>query len=605
MRARRETATRGLRLWLLAGLLCAFGSSGRADSAIPTVQIEGGEAETHDRIMELVVGASGSPDPVDPGTLRLELLGLLAREGYWGAKISGPLEEESGPQWRIRLGSRWVVDSVRVSPSWDLAGAPEDSLEERAGGDAYGSLLRSKGWMEEATRVEASLAGLSPPRAGPIGEGASALLTYLEENAHPFARVVPKDPVAKDGGLDLTLEVQPGPTVLVTEVDFRGEHKSRPSYLRRLLRLSHWEPRPYEESFWVEGTKRLRASGHFTDVLGPQIEVVEAPQDTSLSARIVYELREGVSNQLEAAAGYSGQSKTLSGLVNVSLGNLWGTGRAFQLQWERREADRTSFHLRYEEPYIWRLPIQWRVEIQHVLEDTFYTRTDLRGVVAWEIEERLWMDAGLRSERSIVPESLGGGRSRVSSLFGLRWEGIGKDPSLESGFGASILWSRGQTRAAEGEGLRETVDAVEFRSEIRGRLPILGLGRLRILGAGRFLDEPIPLFETYGVGGARTLRGYREEEFRALRYGIFQLEAGPRLGPGGSRFLLFVDAGWLLRWEREAPVQGRRGPVTLRGSYGLGLRSLSRRGLVRIDYGVPWGGDPTSGRLHVALEAPF
>lgn len=526
-------------------------------------------------------------DTLNGSATRQELLGLLAREGYWSARVNGPRSREDGPEWRVDLGTRWVLDSIRVSAG---SYAPQ-----------------ADGWTQEVARVESALSGLSPPDVLPIGEAASDLLTYLEESAHPFARVIPKDPRHGNGSMDLTLEIDPGPAVVVSDVVFEGEHRSRTSYLRRLLRLSRESPGLYKESFWAEGARRLRASGHFTTVSGPRIRVVDmSPGDTSLVAHIVYELREGVTNQLEAAAGYSGQSKTLSGLVNVSLGNLWGTGRAFTLQWERRQANRTSFHLLYREPYLWRLPLRWRVEIQHVLEDTFYTRTDLRGVVAWEIEENLWMDAGIRSERSVAPVDLGGGRTRTSSIFGLRWEGIGKDPGLESGLAASILWSRGQTRAAAGEGLRETVDEVEFRGEIRKRLPVLGLGRLRALGAGRSLDEPIPLYETYGVGGASTLRGYREEEFRVLRFGILQIEAGPRLGPGGSRFLLFVDGGWLLRWEKESSViQGRRGPETFRGSYGIGIRSLSRRGLVRIDYGVPWGGDPTSGRLHVALEAPF
>jgi outer membrane protein assembly factor BamA len=353
--------------------------------------------------------------------------------------------------------------------------------------------------------------------------------------------------------------------------------------------------------------ERLRRTGLYAQVTPPRLEIVPSEHgDRPLDGRIRYDLREGATHRVEVAAGYSGESESLSGLFDLGLANLFGTGRAFDFQWERRQSARTRFLLRYREPFLWRLPFAWSVEIQHVLEDTIYTRTDLRGVVAWEIDENLWLDVGLRQERNVASAASGGGRTRTSSLFGLRWEGIGRDAAKPSGIGAEVNWSRGQTRSARPGGLRETVHEVEFKGELRASVPVLGLGRARLRAGGRFLSDPVPQFETYGIGGAATLRGYREEEFRVLRYGVAQIEAGPSLGPGGARLLFFVDGGWLLRWRKgEDALLGTKGDVSLRGAYGIGLRSLSRRGLARIDYGVAWGSDPTNGRLHVALEAPF
>ncbi|MBD3237127.1 MAG: BamA/TamA family outer membrane protein [Candidatus Eisenbacteria bacterium] len=567
-------------------LTAALVASAAGAAGQDRIRFEGGESGIREELRAMASRFASAADSTARLRLQTEMLRRLAQAGYWDGRIAAPRDTARGA-WQVDFGPVYTLQDVEVRL------APPDTAEAD--------------WPQRRRRAGRDLRGMRPPQAAAIERAAADLLRFWENNGHPFASVRLAEPRLAGGALALQLVVDPGPKVWVTRVAFLGDHGTRPEFLRRWMRLPDTIDRPFAAETWERGRQRLRDSGLFASVSPPRIDQpAPRPPGSGLAARVVYRLEPGVSNRLEAAAGYSGRSETLSGLVHVALGNLFGTGRSLMAEWERRAADRTRFHLRYADPFLLWLPLRWSGEVEHVLEDTLYTRTDLHGLVSWEIERDLWLDAGARRERNVVSEALGGGRSRTSSIFGLRWEGLGRDPSRESGLALGLQWSRGRSEIFSEASRRETVDEVRLRAEVRGRLAWLGLGRARLRGAGPFLEEPAPLYETYPVGGDRSLRGYRDEAFRVLRYAVLQLEAGPRLGPGGSRLLLFVDAAWMLPWRRLADgLAGERGDPRIRGSYGVGLRSLSRRGLIRVDYGIPWGEDPTSGRLHVGLEAPF
>jgi len=103
----------------------------------------------------------------------------------------------------------------------------------------------------------------------------------------------------------------------------------------------------------------------------------------------------------------------------------------------------------------------------------------------------------------------------------------------------------------------------------------------------------IPLAELFPLGGATTLRGYREGQFRGERVVFANFEY--RFGEGGWLFL-FDDVG--------AYFRGGDG-WTARNGAGFGLRSESPRGIVVLSFGVGEELSLEGTRIHISLIEKF
>ena len=122
----------------------------------------------------------------------------------------------------------------------------------------------------------------------------------------------------------------------------------------------------------------------------------------------------------------------------------------------------------------------------------------------------------------------------------------------------------------------------------------------RLLWRSQESDRPgAPLTEQYRLGGAATLRGYREDAFHGERVGLLSLEA--RLGPPDrSRVYAFLDLGYvrLYRVGEGQVVSRPRG-------FGLGLWTRAAAGTVALAVGFPGTVRFDDAKLHVTLLQGF
>jgi outer membrane protein insertion porin family len=108
----------------------------------------------------------------------------------------------------------------------------------------------------------------------------------------------------------------------------------------------------------------------------------------------------------------------------------------------------------------------------------------------------------------------------------------------------------------------------------------------------------IPYSQWFFMGGARSLRGYREKQFRSTTLGWWNLEY--RLLPERrSRIFAFFDAGFY----KTNP--GSEGDWEKKTGYGLGFRVNSRLGIIGMDYGIGEDGGFSNGKIHVSIENRF
>jgi outer membrane protein insertion porin family len=120
----------------------------------------------------------------------------------------------------------------------------------------------------------------------------------------------------------------------------------------------------------------------------------------------------------------------------------------------------------------------------------------------------------------------------------------------------------------------------------------------------RTQEEIVPYYELFPLGGATSLRGYREEQFRGAHVELVQFEQRYLLGTDGSRFAGFVDVGHVSTRGTVLAVPGQPDHFFQVG-YGAGLRLGTRVGLIGVDYALGEGDSPLAGKVHVQLESAF
>jgi outer membrane protein assembly factor BamA len=156
-----------------------------------------------------------------------------------------------------------------------------------------------------------------------------------------------------------------------------------------------------------------------------------------------------------------------------------------------------------------------------------------------------------------------------------------------------------------------TPDSVEVRID-RTRWLLSGetyqpVGRkwLGVLRAKfEFLETPedsVPRWDEIAVGGANSLRGYREDQFLTLGSTILQGEWRLKQDNRGSALYAFADAGFI---QEDGHRLSDLFDQFLLGT-GLGIRQAKGPGILSLEYGIPKGSSPLEGRLHLRLDAVF
>jgi hemolysin activation/secretion protein len=157
------------------------------------------------------------------------------------------------------------------------------------------------------------------------------------------------------------------------------------------------------------------------------------------------------------------------------------------------------------------------------------------------------------------------------------------------------------TRPAEE---RQTLVNLRLAGErwVSGTLSVAATGLYREVSGD---TDDIPLSEQYRLGGARSLRGYLEDQFHGERVASAMLEL--RIGrPGRSRLYTFFDVGYF-RYSGPDPVDSELSATytgTRRG-FGLGIETSTPGGDVTLAIGLPGTVQFDDAKLHIALLQVF
>lgn len=557
----------------LQGLLHATFAHGAPSDAV--VRGWPGPAREAQAIVAEAVRAPGDPLLLARG--RLALAARLQSLGYLGARVATAWSD-TGAAARLLIdvtpGTRFVFAPVEVAlPSVDSA------------------------------RIAIAIAWLAGQPADParFEQALGRALESVESEGQAWAQLTVSDWRAEAGIVHARITGALGPIVQVRDVRIAGLAVTQPALVRRAMgRLTGMPYRPSEARAAAE---RLLQLGVFQRV---EFIGLEGGADWREGV-LAYRVEEPRYNRIEGAVGVQGEAGVV-GLARFELGNLLGTGRAIGLDWQRRGRGLSDLQARYREPLVLGWPLALEAAVAQQLQDTLYTRDrfGLRGVLTVGARERVEM--GYEEERVVQTHSRVRRVDLANTLFALSRDGRDDALSPRRGIRARVAATQVARRERLEDGSLQRSRAAALGVAFEGHRPIGPRGGLALeaVAAGRLNgDRVLGEFERVPIGGAATLRGHDEEEFRVDRALRTRLEYRWFLAERGDRLHLFWDHAEMETRE-SVILDGTSRLVRERADgLGLGLRLPAAGGFVDLDYGISPGRGAFDGRIHLRLVTAF
>lgn len=492
---------------------------------------------------------------------------------------------------RITLqGAEGPTRPARLQAS--VKGAPFDSIQ------ADRLLLAATGGRATPVSVEAGLRALVAESVRRGYAGAEARL----------------DSMAVGGsGTRLYATVASGPVVRVESVELVGATETRGSAAASIGGL---RPGAVVTPEALEAAReRLKGSGLFASVGAPRAIPGSAPD----RARIRIPVEEVRSSRFEGAVGIQ-QDAGLTGLLDLALGNIGGSGRSAGARWRGFGGGRSEYAASYREPALFGRPVDASLSLSGSLAESLYTETRWSLTLSSLLAPRARGSLGLARSGAVYTGLARGVSSTWTVETAATWDALSPVLNPDHGASASLTLDAGRRREST-PGLPDL-----SRGLLRASLRLAGavpLGRSRALYGSLRADgvtvgggDGFPAEELRYLGGSEDLRGHMDRAFAGDRILAASLEHRWLTG-GVSRTYLFLDAGY---HELDGPLAAGGAPIAIgdgltpslpsslartqlsRGwdfGYGAGLRTRLASGSVGVELGFAPGASVREAKIHL------
>lgn len=556
-------------------------AAGGNESELPvSVRVNGVSASRLNPVLDILsapqeeISAAGIDSPIDA------LTAWYHERGFFSMRVDSvlpPRRDGEPREFWIHEGPAYRLGAVRIM----VGGEPAPD------------------WM----KAREDLRPGDPVSSGRLNRYFESLLNRLENTGYPLAGITLSRLTIeeKEGLLGMTLLIDTGPAVHLASVRVSGNSLTRPAVIVRESRLKIGTP--YSGEAVREVRQRLQRLGIFQKVSEPEVVFHEN------EAHVILRVEEGNSNTADGVVGYQPpkdeRSKgVITGTLHIQLKNLLGTGRFLEAFWEKKDELSQSMRFGYEEPWLLGLPLFPGGEFQQDIRDSTYLERE------WNIHLKAmpWPALSVRlggGKKTVLPDSTGRVYYGLEDMrewrlhAGLNYNTLDDPYNPSGGAEYHTTWTWGwrkqngrESERQSGEVRHVVLDLKAVLSVFRGQVLYAGLHGEEIR-AGRYPG----ISDQIRFGGTRSVRGYREEEFRGTLVSWLNLEYRFLTAPQ-SRFFLFLDGGYFQRREEDWIRRAVWGA-------GFGIRLGTRIGILGVDYGLGEGDGILEGKVHVRLTNRF
>jgi len=448
-----------------------------------------------------------------------------------------------------------------------------------------------------------------------LEENISEMLTYLEDNGYPFAKIIVTSVQLKkieDENLaEINLDIEKGSKSTIDKIEITGNTSTKDYVITRELRIDSGAV--YSQNQIAEFPARLNRLRFFEPVNTPQFYFNSDNQGV-----LLIDVKEKQTNNFDGIIGYippanENEKGYLTGLVNISLRNLFGTGRAAAIRWQQFDRNSQELELKYLEPWLLGYPFNIIFGLFQRKQDTTYVQRRFEGALEFLATEEISASLLLGTEEIIPTES----QSTIFKVFnssilttGINLKIDTRDDPYSPASGLYFLNAYSFSRKTINgpvqfitPGLQTKINLQRFALDFSYFFEIFSR---QIIAAGVHGRELRGSFfensDLFRLGGTNSLRGYREDQFLGARILWTNLEYRLLLTRRTFAFLFF-DTGYYLR---EADIERNilMSEDFLYG-YGLGLNIETGLGVLGVSFALGEGDSFSGGKIHFGIVNDF
>lgn len=441
-----------------------------------------------------------------------------------------------------------------------------------------------------------------------LEENLQTILQQYEKAGYPFARATLKDVAMKETTSDYDVEVvislDESEPVLVTMLSVEGNGTTKDEVIAREARVRHgvrWTP-----ELPARVRQRLLKMQIFSSVSLPELFVRKDG-----TAGLLVHVTEGNHNRVDGMIGYaptgSGTSSgSVMGFVNLHFRNLFGTGRRLATRWYRENQFTQEIELRYHEPWIAAFPLNGDLGFFQRKQDSSYVRRQYDLSAELMVSEEFRVGASL-SRTEVIPSERQDGplvaESRSTTVGGyVLYDSRDDAVTPTNGIFYRTEFLTGTKKRSLGTvTFSNTTQRFSFEMDYT-----LSLTQRHLLNATLHARElrssGADISDLYRLGGATTLRGYREGQFLGSRLVWTNLEYRILVAPR-SFFYLFSDVGYISTPDRS--LVGLTDSEQTKVGYGVGTRMDTALGLLGVSIALGQGDTFSTAKLHFRLVNEF
>lgn len=442
-----------------------------------------------------------------------------------------------------------------------------------------------------------------------IENGIERIINWYEENGYPFCRVeLDKEcfnNINKGNEILLILNIYPNTPVKIDSIAVTGNNYTRRNLIIKKSGLREREP--FNQKLLNASSNNLENTEFLSLESKPQLVTFN-----STKSGILLKIIEKSSNSFSGILGYVPPQKygnsskgQINGFVDVVFGNLFGTGRLISAKWENRGGFSQDLNLKYSEPYFLNLPVALLTSFSQSVNDSTFLKRDFMAEFTMPLNNHI---SGLFAcgYETIRPDKFGMSEYNISNAeviygrFGFNYDSRDNKLNPRSGIYYSTFYAIGKRKNLgnsynSGSSGKYIDRKMIFNFQVS--IPTTKMGSIYTLIYGSNISSSegnISYSQLFMLGGANSLRGYRERQFRGSTIGLVNLEYRYLLGEK-SRLFLFYDGGYVSKQENRLYKSG----------YGFGFRIDSKIGILGLDYGIGEGDNPANGKIHFGVKSSF
>jgi len=557
-------------------------------ATVRNVNIEGNDVVSRTEILGWMT--AGPSELFSPGALQSDLRAIhqgYRSYGYLNARIRVLRLEYSPDSTQVDVTLGVEEGKQSIIGSIDIRGSRELTAE---------SILESFETVPGSPLVESQLE-----------EDIGVLLARYEELGLPFARCSVTTIRTRHGRLqdsiEIALGIDEGQRMTVDEIRVEGNSYTDTSVIVRETRI---RPGDLYDPAKVDAIRgRLNRLNIFTRVGEPELFV------RGKSGGLLLRVEEGNTNTFDGVLGYVPESSEgaegyVTGLVAVSMRNLFGTGRKLQVRWYRQDRLSQELSLRYVEPWIFGFPINIGGGFFQRQQDSAFVDRRVNADGEFMVSEEISFGV-LLSSQSVIPSEDSTKRrvSRSSALtLGVNLMYDSRDafinPQAGVRFHTDYHYGR-KTFTEEGSETKSSIQRIATDFEVFVSTwvrQVVAVGaHVRQVQSGYLEESDMQRF-----GGATTLRGYRENEFLGSLVIWTNLEYRFVLARRAYLFGFF-DTGYYSRPSND--TRGLPGFEDFKYGYGIGVTLDSAIGVLGVTFALGEGDTFATGKVHFGLVNEF